>query len=117
MKKDLSPEQWSRYQAELDKRLASRKQIAVHYLVEALDRDLYLSDQQRTRLTESLSSQWDDSWYIYLEICPAWQSVLPDGYRPSGGTGLERHAEKGLAGFPESGWLLGIRGNVGSIHE
>jgi len=66
MKEHLSPEQWTIYQAELDKRLASRKPIAVRYLVEALDRDLYLSDQQRATLTESLSAHWDDGWDIYL---------------------------------------------------
>jgi len=67
MKKHLSPEQWSHYQAELDKRQTSRKPIAVRYLVDALDRDLYLSDQQRARLTESLSAHWDDGWDTYLE--------------------------------------------------
>jgi len=82
MKKDLSPEQWSRYQPELDKRLASRKKIAVHYLVEALDRDLYLSDQQRARLTESLSSQWDDGWYVYLEYVLYGNQFFPMNIDP-----------------------------------
>jgi len=66
MKEHLSPEQWTIYQAELDKRLASRKPIAVRYLVEALDRDLYLSDQQRATLAALVSAHWDDGWDIYL---------------------------------------------------
>jgi hypothetical protein len=67
MKKHLSPEEWPLYQVELERRRASRKRLAVRYLVDALDRDLYLSDQQRATLTESLSSFWDDGWEIYLE--------------------------------------------------
>ncbi|MFI5459486.1 MAG: hypothetical protein ACHRXM_29015 [Isosphaerales bacterium] len=67
MKKHLSAEQWSRYQAELDKRYANRKQVAVRYFVDALDRDLYLSDVQRATLTDSLSAHWDDGWNVYLE--------------------------------------------------
>ena len=67
MKKDLAPEQFGRYQAEVEKRDAYRKQSAVRYLVDAIDRDLFLSDQQRLQLTESLSSHWDQSWSMTLE--------------------------------------------------
>ena len=43
MKNDLTPEQFSHYQAEVEKRDANRKQSAVRFLVDALDRDLYLT--------------------------------------------------------------------------
>ena len=49
IKKHLSPEQWSRYQAEVEKRNAGRKQVAIRYLVDSLDHELYLSDQQHTQ--------------------------------------------------------------------
>jgi hypothetical protein len=79
MKRSLSVDQWSRYQAELEKRLASRKPIAVRYLVNAIDRDLYLSDGQRARLTESLSTHWDDGWNIYLDYMLQGNSFYPSG--------------------------------------
>jgi hypothetical protein len=67
MQKNLTPEQFSRYEIEIEKRNANRRQSALHYLVDAIDRDLYLSDQQRAKLTESLASHWDDSWCASLE--------------------------------------------------
>jgi hypothetical protein len=67
MKKNLTPDQFSRYEAEIEKRNVSRRRAALHYLIDALDRDLFLSDQQRVKLTESLVLHWDDSWCTSLE--------------------------------------------------
>ncbi len=82
MRKDLTPEQFARYQAELEKRDAFQKQSGVRYLVEALDRDLYLSDDQRRRLIESLSSHWDQSWRAGLEFRLLGNQFYPAGIDP-----------------------------------
>ena len=77
MKQHLSPEQWSHYQAEVDKRNARRKQVGVRYLVDALDRELYLSDSQQEKLAESLSTHWDDGWCVCLEYLLVGNQFYP----------------------------------------
>jgi len=67
IKKHLAPEQYARYRSEFEKRSANRKQAALSFLVDVLDRDLVLSSQQREKVTESLSSHWDDGWCMYME--------------------------------------------------
>jgi hypothetical protein len=76
VKAQLPLEQAARYQDELAKRNALRKQVAVRNLVARLDHDLILSPEQRNRLSESLSSHWDDSWGQSLEMF-VYNSVLP----------------------------------------
>jgi hypothetical protein len=67
IKKHLSPEQWILYKSEIDKRDANRKQAALCFLLESLDRDLILSNKQRETLRESLVSHWEDGWCLSLE--------------------------------------------------
>jgi hypothetical protein len=59
---DLSPEQSARYRKELDARTAARKQLAVLNLVAMTDKLLFLSSEQREKLSEILTNNWDDSW-------------------------------------------------------
>ncbi|MFI5459488.1 MAG: hypothetical protein ACHRXM_29025 [Isosphaerales bacterium] len=115
MKKDLAPEQWSRYRTELDKRLASRKQIGIRYLLDALDRDLYLSDQQRTKLTESLSSHWDDGWSIYLEYMLQGNQFYPMGIDPLVATVLSDTQRKVWQSFQRVGGFWGFGGMSGGF--
>jgi len=115
MKKDLAPEQWSRYQAELDKRLASRKQIAIRYLLDALDRDLYLSHQQRTKLTDALSSHWDDGWSIYLEYMLQGNQFYPMGIDPLVATVLSDTQKKVWQSFQRVGGFWGFGGMSGGF--
>jgi len=67
MKKDLTPQQWSKYRDERDKRDAYRKECTLRFLIGAVDRELFLSPEQRTRLQESLSSNWDTGWQLYVD--------------------------------------------------
>jgi len=115
MKKDLSPEQWSRYQAELDKRLAGRKEAAVRFLLDSLDRDLYLSDQQRARLTESLSAQWDDGWNIYLDYVLFGNQFFPMGIDPLVSPVLTDTQKKVWQGFQRVGGFWGFGGMGGGF--
>ena len=68
IKATLLAEQATRYQEELDKRTANRKQVALKNLVAKLDQDLVLSADQRGKLFESLSVSWKDSWGQSLEM-------------------------------------------------
>jgi hypothetical protein len=67
IKKHLSPEQCALYKSEIDKRDANRKQAALSFLLDALDRDLFLSNKQQEKLRESLAAHWDDAWYLPLD--------------------------------------------------
>ncbi len=55
------------YKSEVDKRDASRKRAALNFLLSALHRDLFLSKKQQEKLRESLSSHWDEAWYLPVE--------------------------------------------------
>jgi hypothetical protein len=62
VKEHLTPEQYDRFQAEVEAREANRKRVAVRNLVLQLDRDLALSEDQRERLCHSIASHWNENW-------------------------------------------------------
>ena len=81
IKESMSDDQAKRYEAELAKRAAARKRAALLNLVAKLDKDLVLTDDQRGKLTEALSSNWQDAWCHQLEVFmygDAYMPVLPD---------------------------------------
>ncbi len=67
IKKQLTPEQFARYQSEVDTRSAERKQFGVRFMVDAIDRELLLSPKQRDQLMATLGPKWDGAWAMYLE--------------------------------------------------
>ena len=67
MKRDLTAEQWSLYEAERQKRDENRKRMTIRYFVDAIDRELYLSPDQRERLETAFKSNWESTWTLYLE--------------------------------------------------
>jgi hypothetical protein len=73
----LSADQAGRYQAELAKRAAARKRVALRNLVARLDHDLILSPDQRARISESLAAHWDDSWGQSIEMFMNDNNFLP----------------------------------------
>ncbi len=77
VKTKLSPDLAARLDAEIAKREASRKQLSVRNLVARLDRDLVLSPDQRTKVAESLSAHWEDSWCQSLEMFMYDYQFLP----------------------------------------
>ncbi len=64
----LSAEQANAYQQERDKRDAHRKRAAVLSLVAKLDEELVLTVEQRGKLIESLTTNWQGAWTQSLEI-------------------------------------------------
>ncbi len=73
----LSQEQALRYKAELEKRTASRKQVAIDNLVAKLDGDLVLTSEQRSKLVNALATNWKDSWCQSLEMLQNIDSFFP----------------------------------------
>ena len=76
-KQKLSAEQVEAYQQECDKRNAHRKRAAVLSLVAKLDEELVLSVEQRSKLIESLSSNWQDAWGQSMEMLINNNQYLP----------------------------------------
>jgi hypothetical protein len=77
LKSKVSAEQVGRYQAELTKRTAARKRLTLHNLVARLDHELILSPGQRDKISESLSTHWDDSWGQSIEMFMNDNNYLP----------------------------------------
>jgi hypothetical protein len=115
MKKHLSTDQWALYSTELAQRQASRKQAGLRYLVESLDRDLYLSDPQRRKLAESLSAHWDDGWSIYLEYVLYGNQFYPMGIDPHLTPILTDVQKKVWQGFQRVGGFWGFGGLQGGF--
>jgi hypothetical protein len=74
----LSPEQQARYKDELEKRAANRKQVALDNLVAKLDQDLVLSAEQRDKISESLSSHWNEAWCQSLNMLMNIEHFFPN---------------------------------------
>jgi hypothetical protein len=77
VKAHATPEQWTAYVEDLAHRDQSRKEAGVRYCVAALDRQVMLSVDQRTRLIDSLSSHWDDAWSSALAQSIQGSASLP----------------------------------------
>ena len=77
----LSAEQTERYQVELTKRSAARKRVALFNLVSKIDKDLLLTTEQRTKVSESLEKNWKSEWGQQLEVFvygDQFSPILPD---------------------------------------
>ncbi|MGE5194649.1 MAG: hypothetical protein ACM3U2_19325 [Deltaproteobacteria bacterium] len=68
VKTNLSAGQVARFEEEIARRTADRKQAAVSHLVARLDGDLNLSAEQRDKLTESLAVNWTVTWDQQFEV-------------------------------------------------
>ena len=84
-KAKLPPEQFARYEAELDKRLKDQRQAIMLNLVASMDKILILSPEQRTKLGDSLLEHWDERVFPSLENVVNYESNsyfpnIPDQY-------------------------------------
>lgn len=66
LKDTLTPEQMAKYTEEATKRTALRKRAAILSVVALLDSTLCLTVEQRDKITESISSHWQDKWEQWL---------------------------------------------------
>jgi hypothetical protein len=67
-REELSPEQFQRLEAAMQRREASRKRAAILCIVAKMDHDLYLSREQRDKMTEVLDKNWNPSWHRNLQF-------------------------------------------------
>ena len=77
----MSAERAEQYQFELTKRTEARKRVALLNLVSKIDRDLLLTTEQRTKLSESLTTNWKSTWAQQLEVFvygDQFAPILPD---------------------------------------
>src|SRR6202020_2392481 len=80
-KTKLSPEQFGRYQKEMEARANDQKEVLVLNMVANIDKLLFLNSDQRERLCSSLQSHWDERAFPTLEtlvIYEAYFPVIPD---------------------------------------
>jgi hypothetical protein len=110
MKKNLSDAQWSRYEAEMQKRDESRKRATIRYLVDAIDRELYLTPEQCDRLETALGDHWDGAWTMYLENHLFGNKHYPTTIDPLVTPLLSEAQRKVWAGVPKVGIYWGFAG-------
>ena len=99
------------------KRNANRRKAGLHYLVDAIDRDLYLSDQQRVKLTETLVLHWDDSWCTSLEYVLYGNKFYPIGTDAYVAPILNNAQKRIWQGTQKVGAQLGLWLCHGQLHE
>ncbi|WP_406694892.1 hypothetical protein V5E97_28000 [Singulisphaera sp. Ch08] len=73
----LSPDQGERYRVELEARSAEAKRVAILTVVAKLDHTLVLTVEQRSQLTDSLTSHWDESWETGLQHYNLDEQLIP----------------------------------------
>ena len=78
LKETLSAGQMTKYTEESDKRTALRKRAAILNVVARLDTVMCLNSEQRTKITDSISSAWQDKWEQWLAL-----SIYGDQYYPT----------------------------------
>ncbi len=110
MKKNLSDAQWSRYEAEMQKRDENRKRATICYLVDAIDRELYLTPEQCDRLEAALEDKWEGAWTMYLENHLFGNKHYPTTIDPLVTPLLSDAQRKVWAGVPKVGIYWGFAG-------
>ncbi len=78
LKTTLSPEQVTHYEHELNQRKEEIKTVAIRNLVAKLDQDLVLSAEQREKISESLRSEWNDTWCLSLDYVQYFDQFFPN---------------------------------------
>jgi len=76
-KAHLSAEKIAMYQAEIDRRAEDQKSLAIKNIVARMDQDLVLSVDQRDKIAESLSKNWNAAWCQSLETIMYGEQYFP----------------------------------------
>lgn len=77
LKEVLSPEEYAKYEKELNKRKEATKHATIDLIVSRLDQQLWLSPEQRNAITEDLMKEWRDSNENWLSITNYGNRTLP----------------------------------------
>ena len=74
----LSPEQFARYQKEMERKAQDRREVVILNVVANLDKLLALDAEQRAKLCDSLRSHWDDRVYPSIEMLAIYEAYSPN---------------------------------------
>jgi hypothetical protein len=99
VKDHLPAEMAQKYQAEVDRRKADRRESAVLFFVSRLDQQLLLTDAQRDALSETLTKNWSDSWAQSLDFFlnnDQFVPNIPDKFVTPGLSSTQRQIWSGL---------------------
>jgi hypothetical protein len=73
----LSPEQAASYAKRITERTATRKRALILFVVARLDTALYLTNQQRDKIGDSLSAAWQEAWDEWAGVANYPGNYLP----------------------------------------
>ena len=114
LKETLTEEQMTHYTEESAKRTAHRKQAAIVSLVARLDAQMFLNSEQRDKISESISSKWQDNWESWLQLLTIYgDQYFPNGIDPYVTSHLNSEQKKvwqGLQKIDFQGWWGGDNG-------
>lgn len=79
LKETLTEPQYARYEEEAKQKSSIRKRAAILSLLSRLDGHLYLTAEQREKISESLTSKWQDNWEKWLTM----MNMYGDRYFPT----------------------------------
>lgn len=77
LEKTLTPEQLARYQEEAAKRAVARKKATLRSVMAQLDGYLYLTREQRDKVTQTLDTNWKEDWEQWMAIWQYGGSYFP----------------------------------------
>ena len=72
LKATLTPEQLAAYEQQIARRAAAAKKLTIQIVVAQLDGSLYLTAEQRDKISQSLAKDWQEKW-------EQWSSVMQHG--------------------------------------
>jgi hypothetical protein len=78
VKKHVADEQRVIYEEEFNKRREFHVTTVVENLVAVIDEKLYLSEEQRQKMTAELQEHWDESWGLQLQHFTYMSNYLPN---------------------------------------
>jgi hypothetical protein len=78
VKKFVSPELFTAYEADIKKRHEATKNAGVDMILSMLDRDLLLSSVQHAKVADALKAHWQDSWVSGIDLAVSGNDFYPD---------------------------------------
>ncbi len=104
---NLAAGQLARYQAEAERRQAADKQAAIATAVAQVDTALFLNEEQREKIVQALTANWQDGWEQWLML---WQysgqyyPQIPDQHVTPHLTDEQKTVWRGLQKVNFSSW-------------
>ena len=107
LKETLTEKQMAKYTDEATKRTAVRKRAAIHSAVALLDGTLCLTAEQRDKITESITANWQDNWEQWLMLSMyggQYFPTIPDQHVTTHLNAEQKSVWNGLQKVDFGGW-------------